>query len=126
MRIEAALTLRALAEVDPTCVGGLISYGVTTLHALREILSPEKVEELELYISCHHFSVLWFEKLFLDFVKMFINQGSHLNPDLDSLHGQATILAALVSISPRLLLGYPARSLSFFIYVLPIKTYFEL
>ncbi|KAH7658270.1 Armadillo-like helical-containing protein [Dioscorea alata] len=77
VRIEAALTLRALAEVDPTCVGGLISYGVTTLHALRETLSPEK--------------------------------GSHLHPDLDSLHGQATILAALVSISPRLLLGYPAR-----------------
>ncbi|KAJ0962918.1 hypothetical protein J5N97_028040 [Dioscorea zingiberensis] len=77
VRIEAALTLRALAEVDPTCVGGLISYGVTTLHALRETMSPEK--------------------------------GSHLNLELDSLHGQATILAALVSISPRLLLGYPAR-----------------
>jgi hypothetical protein len=37
------LTLRALAEVDPTCVGGLISYGVTTLTALRENVSFEKV-----------------------------------------------------------------------------------
>lgn len=43
VRIEAALTLRALAKVDPSCVGGLISYGVTTLHALRESGSLEKV-----------------------------------------------------------------------------------
>ncbi|BBH06891.1 hypothetical protein Prudu_018656 [Prunus dulcis] len=42
VRIEAALTLRALAEVDPTCVGGLISYGVTMLNALRENVSYEK------------------------------------------------------------------------------------
>jgi hypothetical protein len=38
------LALRALAEVDPTCVGGLISYGVTTLNALRENVSFEKVK----------------------------------------------------------------------------------
>lgn len=43
MRVEAALTLRALAEVDHTCVGGLISFGVTTLNALRENVSFEKV-----------------------------------------------------------------------------------
>uniref|UniRef100_A0A2N9GA63 Reverse transcriptase domain-containing protein n=1 Tax=Fagus sylvatica TaxID=28930 RepID=A0A2N9GA63_FAGSY len=42
VRVEAALALRALAEVDPTCVGGLISYGVTTLNALRENVSFEK------------------------------------------------------------------------------------
>ncbi|KAG6469148.1 hypothetical protein ZIOFF_073846 [Zingiber officinale] len=42
VRIESALTLRSLAKVDPTCVGGLISYGVTTLHALREGGSLEK------------------------------------------------------------------------------------
>ncbi|GMP28432.1 hypothetical protein CsSME_00003976 [Camellia sinensis var. sinensis] len=42
VRVEAALTLRALAEVDPTCVGGLISYGVTTLSALRENVSFQK------------------------------------------------------------------------------------
>ncbi|XP_057950084.1 protein SWEETIE isoform X2 [Malania oleifera] len=77
VRIEAALTLRALAEVDPTCVGGLISYGVTTLNALRENISFEK--------------------------------GSSLKVELDSLHGQATVLAALVTISPKLPLGYPAR-----------------
>ncbi|XP_059452821.1 protein SWEETIE isoform X2 [Corylus avellana] len=77
VRIEAALTLRALAEVDPTCVGGLISYGVTTLTALRENVSFEK--------------------------------GSNLQFELDSLHGQATLLAALVSISQKLPLGYPAR-----------------
>ena len=41
--MEAALTLRALAEVDPTCVGGLVSYGVTTLRALRETVSFDKV-----------------------------------------------------------------------------------
>ena len=41
--MEAALTWRALAEVDPTCVGGLISFGVTTLSALRENVSFEKV-----------------------------------------------------------------------------------
>ncbi|KAK9272135.1 hypothetical protein L1049_002505 [Liquidambar formosana] len=77
VRIEAALTLRALAEVDPTCVGGLISYGVTILNALRENISFEK--------------------------------GSNLRIELDSLHGQATVLAALMSISPKLPLGYPAR-----------------
>ncbi|KAL4652128.1 hypothetical protein ACB092_01G210800 [Castanea dentata] len=77
VRVEAALALRALAEVDPTCVGGLISYGVTTLNALRENVSFEK--------------------------------GSNLQFDLDSLHGQATVLAALVSISPKLPHGYPAR-----------------
>ncbi|XVE72050.1 hypothetical protein DITRI_Ditri11bG0007500 [Diplodiscus trichospermus] len=77
VRVEAALTLRALAEVDPPCVGGLISYGVTTLNALRESVSYGK--------------------------------GSNLQVDLDSLHGQATVLAALVSISRKLPLGYPAR-----------------
>uniref|UniRef100_A0A0D9WQP4 HEAT repeat-containing protein n=1 Tax=Leersia perrieri TaxID=77586 RepID=A0A0D9WQP4_9ORYZ len=77
VRVEAALTLRALAEVDPTCVGGLVSYGTTTLHALRETLSFDK--------------------------------GNIMNLELDSLHGQASVLAALVAISPKLLLGYPAR-----------------
>ncbi|XP_026402924.1 protein SWEETIE [Papaver somniferum] len=77
VRIEAALTLRALAEVDPTCVGGLISFAVTTINALRESVSFEK--------------------------------GSKLQLELDALHGQATILAALVSISPKLPLGYPAK-----------------
>ncbi|KAL6603995.1 hypothetical protein ACP70R_044356 [Stipagrostis hirtigluma subsp. patula] len=77
VRVEAALTLRALAEVDPTCVGGLVSYGVTTLHALRETISFDK--------------------------------GKNLKHELDSLHGQATVLAALVAVSPKLLLGYPAR-----------------
>ncbi|PIA63576.1 hypothetical protein AQUCO_00201132v1 [Aquilegia coerulea] len=77
VRIEAALTLRALAEVDPTCVGGLISYAVTTLNALRESISFDK--------------------------------GNSMQVELDSLHGQATVLAALVAISPKLPLGYPAR-----------------
>ncbi|XP_068489389.1 protein SWEETIE isoform X2 [Phaseolus vulgaris] len=77
VRIEAALALHALAEVDPTCVGGLTSYGVTNLTALRERVSFEK--------------------------------GSNLQFELDSFHGQATVLAALVSISPKLPLGYPAR-----------------
>ncbi|KAL8123865.1 hypothetical protein AgCh_011749 [Apium graveolens] len=77
VRVEAALTWRALAEVDPTCVGGLISFGVTTLSALRENVAFEK--------------------------------GSNLQYELDSLHGQATVLAALMSISPKLPLGYPAR-----------------
>ncbi|KAF9625554.1 hypothetical protein IFM89_024327 [Coptis chinensis] len=35
--------------------------------------------------------------------------GNSLKVELDSLHGQATVLAALVSISPKLPLGYPAR-----------------
>ncbi|XP_078176772.1 HEAT repeat-containing protein isoform X2 [Carex rostrata] len=77
VRIEAALTLRALAEVDPTCVGGLISLGITTLNAVREIVSFDK--------------------------------GNDLSAELATLHGQATVLAALVAISPKLLLGYPAR-----------------
>lgn len=43
VRIEAALSLRTLTEVDPNCVGGLFSYGVTMLTALRENVSYEKV-----------------------------------------------------------------------------------
>ncbi|WCJ25388.1 HEAT repeat-containing protein [Euphorbia peplus] len=77
VRIEAALTLRVVVEVDPTTFGGLISYGVTTLSALRESVPFDK--------------------------------GNSLKINLDSLHGQASVLAALVSVSPRLPLGYPAR-----------------
>ncbi|GLT41167.1 hypothetical protein SLA2020_152510 [Shorea laevis] len=77
VRIEAALTLRSLAEVDPTSVGGLISFCVTILNALRESLS--------------------------------FGKGSNVKVELDSLHGQASVLAALVSISQKLPLGYPAR-----------------
>lgn len=36
-------------------------------------------------------------------------QGNDLSAELATLHGQATVLAALVAISPKLLLGYPAR-----------------
>ncbi|XP_051126760.1 protein SWEETIE isoform X2 [Andrographis paniculata] len=77
VRVEAALTLRALAEVDPSCVGGLISYAVTMLNAAREIVLYEK--------------------------------GSNFKRELDSLHGQASALASLVSISQKLPLGYPTR-----------------
>lgn len=77
VRIEAALSLRTLTEVDPNCVGGLFSYGVTMLTALRENVSFEKNYNLQL--------------------------------ELDSLHGQAAVLAALVSVSPKLPLGYPSR-----------------
>ncbi|CAI9766931.1 unnamed protein product [Fraxinus pennsylvanica] len=77
VRHEAALTLRALAEVDPSSVGGLISYAVTMLSAARENVSFEK--------------------------------GSNLKRELDTLHGQAAVLAALVSISRKLPLGYPTR-----------------
>ncbi|XP_071711040.1 protein SWEETIE [Rutidosis leptorrhynchoides] len=77
VRAESALTLRSLAEIDPTCVGGLVNYGVTTLKALRENVAFEK--------------------------------GNNLILELDSLSGQATVLAALASVSPKLPLGYPAR-----------------
>ncbi|XP_038891104.1 protein SWEETIE isoform X2 [Benincasa hispida] len=77
VRIEAALSLCTLTEVDPNCVGGLFSYGVTMLTALRENVSFEKNYNLQL--------------------------------ELDSLHGQAAVLAALVSVSPKLPLGYPSR-----------------
>ncbi|KAJ8545864.1 hypothetical protein K7X08_018447 [Anisodus acutangulus] len=77
VRIEAALTLRAIAEVDPTCIGGLISYAITMLGAVRENISFEK--------------------------------GTNLQYELECLDGQAAVLAALVSISPNLPLGYPSR-----------------
>ncbi|XP_060193029.1 protein SWEETIE [Lycium barbarum] len=77
VRVEAALTLRALAEVDPTCIGGLISYAITMLGAVRENISFEK--------------------------------GTNLKYELECLDGQAAVLAALVSISPNLPLGYPSR-----------------
>ncbi|CAI9263416.1 unnamed protein product [Lactuca saligna] len=74
---ESTLTLRALAEIDPTCVGGLVNYGITTLKALRENVS--------------------------------FGKGNNLKVELDSLSGQATVLAALAFVSPKLPLGYPAR-----------------
>ncbi|XP_049385527.1 protein SWEETIE isoform X1 [Solanum stenotomum] len=77
VRVEAALTLRALAEVDPTCIGGLISYAITMLGAVRDNISFEK--------------------------------GTNLKYELECLDGQAAVLAALVSISPNLPLGYPSR-----------------
>ncbi|KAL6551852.1 hypothetical protein OROGR_008006 [Orobanche gracilis] len=77
VRVEAALSLRALAEVDPSCVGGLISYTMTMLSAARENVTFEK--------------------------------GSNLKRELESLHGQAAVLASLVSISRKLPLGYPTR-----------------
>nr|KYP59481.1 HEAT repeat-containing protein 5B [Cajanus cajan] len=52
VRIEAALALHALAEVDPTCVGGLTSYGVTNLTALRESVSFEKFVSYIKNFSC--------------------------------------------------------------------------
>ena len=36
VRLEAALTLRAMAEVDPSCVNALMTTGVETLRAVRE------------------------------------------------------------------------------------------
>ncbi|CAA0839600.1 HEAT repeat-containing protein, partial [Striga hermonthica] len=77
VRVEAALTLRVLAEVDPSCVGGLISYAMTTLGAARENVSFEK--------------------------------GFHFKREIESLHGQAAVVASLVSISWKLPLGYPTR-----------------
>ncbi|KAL0449995.1 UNVERIFIED_CONTAM: protein SWEETIE [Sesamum latifolium] len=66
-----------MAEVDPSCVGGLISYAVTMLTAARDTISSEK--------------------------------GSNFKRELESLHGQAAVLAALVSISRKLPLGYPTK-----------------
>ncbi|KAH0449198.1 hypothetical protein IEQ34_022998 [Dendrobium chrysotoxum] len=105
VRIEAALTLRALAEVDPTSVGGLISYGVTTLYALRESAANGKV------ISQQVSSYAVMSRTFIMMLKIpFINKkGNQLNNELFSLHGQATFIAALISISPKLPLGYPSR-----------------
>jgi len=40
-----------LAEVDPTCVSGLTSYGVTNLTALRESVSFEKVNSSNFMIN---------------------------------------------------------------------------
>lgn len=51
--MEAALTLRALAEVDPTCANNLLSCGVTTLRAIREIVVVEKVSSVLFVISSH-------------------------------------------------------------------------
>lgn len=53
--MEAALTLRALAEVDPTCANNLLSCGVTTLRAIREIIVVEKVSPV---LSVTSFSCL--------------------------------------------------------------------
>lgn len=48
--------MRALAEVDPTCVGGLVSYVITMLNALRENLPFEKVKFVIFF--CFYFVVL--------------------------------------------------------------------
>uniref|UniRef100_A0A6N2MN55 Uncharacterized protein n=1 Tax=Salix viminalis TaxID=40686 RepID=A0A6N2MN55_SALVM len=51
VRIEAALALRVFAEVDPTCVGGLILYVVTTLSASRDNVSFEKGSKTEIELD---------------------------------------------------------------------------
>ncbi|GBG62555.1 hypothetical protein CBR_g31193 [Chara braunii] len=77
VRVEAALTVRALAVADPTSVHGLMSCGLTALRALRDSATVEK--------------------------------GDKLKSDLDSLHGQAAMLSALLTAAPRLPLGVPSR-----------------
>ncbi|BBN09583.1 HEAT repeat-containing protein 5 [Marchantia polymorpha subsp. ruderalis] len=77
VRVEAALALRALAEVDASSANNLLSCGLTTLRALRETVSVEKGDRLKL--------------------------------ELDSLHGQAAMLAALITAVPKLVLGVPSR-----------------
>ncbi|WVZ04946.1 hypothetical protein V8G54_018292 [Vigna mungo] len=124
VRIEAALALRTLAEVDPTCVGGLTSYGVTNLTALRESVSFEKVGNTDninrLPSNCQSDSyvIVSLESGMAisprasgacAWVRELDGVGSNLQFELDSFHGQAAVLAALVSISPKLPLGYPAR-----------------
>ncbi|CBI33667.3 unnamed protein product, partial [Vitis vinifera] len=128
VRIEAALTLRALAEVDPTCVGGLVSYGVTTLNALRENVSFEKEFQIcclfhlrssvgmlrvevsgIIFISASLSTFFYVGFVVICYCSKKIPSKFNLRVELDSLHGQAAVLAALVSISPKLPLGYPAR-----------------
>lgn len=77
VRVETALTIRTLAEVDPICANSLMSFGVTTMPALREIVAIER--------------------------------GERLRFELDTLHGQAVMLAALLAASPKLPLGVPSR-----------------
>jgi hypothetical protein len=77
VRVETALTIRALALVDPGCVNGMMYCGVTLMRALRESVAGAR--------------------------------GEHLRADLDSLHGQAVMLAALLVAAPRLPLGVPSR-----------------
>ncbi|KAL2632357.1 hypothetical protein R1flu_017043 [Riccia fluitans] len=77
VRVEAALALRTLAEVDASSANNLITFGLTTLRALRETVSVEKGDRLKL--------------------------------ELDSLHGQAAMLAALITACPKLVLGVPSR-----------------
>ncbi|KAL5981901.1 hypothetical protein ACLOJK_015968 [Asimina triloba] len=199
VRLEAALTMRVLAEVDPTCVGGLVSYGVATLQALRESATNEKaslvvyrISDVYAYqrkevifenlstltkvescpldvlhtsrikwmlISFHEEEypyvgdaclgnsltafiieesieisvagdlklrkITWVGKKYMpeDYPEVlrsvlkltlllgYFHKGDRFKVELDSLHGQAIVLAALASISPRLRLGYPARFL---------------
>lgn len=52
------MTLRVLAEVDPSCVGGLISYAVTMLNAARENVSFEKVRSSRYFLSLYGYNFL--------------------------------------------------------------------
>lgn len=52
------MTLRVLAEVDPSCVGGLISYAVTMLNAARENVSFEKVRSSRYFVSLYGYNFL--------------------------------------------------------------------
>jgi hypothetical protein len=53
-----------LAEVDPTCVGGLTSYGVTNLTALRESVSFEKVNFFKFHDNLYfNTSLIFIDKI---------------------------------------------------------------
>ncbi|MCO5556472.1 hypothetical protein L7F22_010021 [Adiantum nelumboides] len=54
VRVETALTIRALTEVDPSCANNLMSFGVTTIRALRETVAIERGDRLKLELDFLH------------------------------------------------------------------------
>ncbi|CAI5959281.1 unnamed protein product, partial [Closterium sp. NIES-65] len=76
VRVEAARTIKVLAQVDASRAHSFILSGFTALRALRETMNTEKGERLKL--------------------------------TLDSLHGQALMLSALLVLGPKLPLGLPS------------------
>ncbi|GJP80955.1 hypothetical protein CLOP_g11146 [Closterium sp. NIES-67] len=76
VRVEAARTIKVLAQVDASRAHSFILSGFTALRALRETMNTEK--------------------------------GDRLKVTLDSLHGQALMLSALLVLGPKLPLGLPS------------------
>ncbi|XP_024543648.1 protein SWEETIE [Selaginella moellendorffii] len=78
VRVEAALTLRTLAEVDPTFASNVMSCAVTTLWAVHEAVAVEKGDRLKLQLGALHGQAALLAALLASYPKLLLGLPSRL------------------------------------------------